>query len=205
MPESERVDGRSLRYAGRRQELLDALTRHVIENGVGELTVRQLAKAVGVSHASLLGHFETKENLLAEVIENMRGESIPMAVPIQVGIDPARVLTTWWTERTTPELLPRFGVMIEIYALALHDRDRYGRFFERFVGDWIEALDMGLRRVGCPESDASSIATLILSQIRGLSMDLLATGDRDRVDRAFEMFVEGFAARAQSWVPPILS
>ncbi|MFI2588776.1 TetR/AcrR family transcriptional regulator, partial [Rhodococcus erythropolis] len=93
MPEPERIDKRSLRYAGRREELLDALTRYVIDNGVGELTVRQLAKAVGVSHASLLNHFESKENLLSEVIENMRGESIPIAVPMKPGVDPATVLT----------------------------------------------------------------------------------------------------------------
>ncbi len=138
MPEPDRIDKRSLRYAGRREELLDALTRYVIDNGVGELTVRQLAKAVGVSHASLLNHFDSKENLLSEVIENMRGESIPIAVPMKPGVDPATVLTAWWTERTTPEVLPRFRVMVEIYALALGDRDRYGRFLDRFVGDWIE-------------------------------------------------------------------
>ena len=178
MPEPERIDKRSLRYAGRREELLDALTRYVIDNGVGELTVRQLAKAVGVSHASLLNHFESKENLLSEVIENMRGESIPIAVPMKPGVDPATVLTAWWTERTTPEVLPRFRVMVEIYALALGDRDRYGRFLDRFVGDWIEALEAGLRQAGCPEDDVASVATLLLSQMRGLSMDLLATGDR---------------------------
>ncbi|XGU19031.1 TetR/AcrR family transcriptional regulator [Rhodococcus sp. 3Y1] len=47
--------------------------------------MRQLAKAVGVSHASLLNHFDSKENLLSEVIENMRGESIPIAVPMKPG------------------------------------------------------------------------------------------------------------------------
>ena len=150
MPEPERIDKRSLRYAGRREELLDALTRYVIDNGVGELTVRQLAKAVGVSHASLLNHFESKENLLSEVIENMRGESIPIAVPMKPGVDPATVLTAWWTERTTPEVLPRFRVMVEIYALALGDRDRYGRFLDRFVGDWIEALEAGSTTSGLP-------------------------------------------------------
>ena len=203
MPEPERIDKRSLRYAGRREELLDALTRYVIDNGVGELTVRQLAKAVGVSHASLLNHFESKENLLSEVIENMRGESIPIAVPMKPGVDPAAVLTAWWTERTTPEVLPRFRVMVEIYALALGDRERYGRFLDRFVGDWIEALEAGLRQAGCPEDDVASVATLLLSQMRGLSIDLRPLGTvESRVDRAFGLFVDGFAARAQEWSTP---
>ncbi|WP_369227946.1 hypothetical protein AB5J52_47510 [Streptomyces sp. R39] len=43
---------------------------------------------------------------------------------------------------------------------------------------------------GRPPEDASTLATLLLAQVRGLQLDLLVSGDRARADRAIE-----FAAR----------
>lgn len=46
--------------------------------------------------------------------------------------------------------------------------------------DWLGPLKDGLRSIGRPE-----LATLVLAVIRGLLMDLDATGDTTRTDRAF--------------------
>ncbi|MGW6378429.1 TetR/AcrR family transcriptional regulator [Rhodococcus sp. NPDC055112] len=199
MPESDRVDKRTLRYAGRRDELLASVTEYVIANGVGDLSMRPLAKAVGVSHASLLHHFGSKENLLAEVIEGMRGESIPAELLAESGADPIALLTAWWDARTAPETLPRFRVMLEIYVQALLDPAGHERFLEHFVGQWLAVLEHGLRGAGCPDEQVPQVATLILAQIRGLTLDLLATGDRPRVDRAFAFLVDDLAARVRGW------
>lgn len=50
--------------------------------------------------------------------------------------------------------------------------------------DWLGPLEDGLRSTGRPE-----LATLVLAVIRGLLLDLDATGDTDRVDRAFRDFL----------------
>ncbi|TQF74777.1 TetR/AcrR family transcriptional regulator [Rhodococcus spelaei] len=201
MSEFERVDKRSLRYAGRRAELLAAITDYVVEHGVLELSMRPLAREVGVSHASLLHHFGSKENLLAEVIENMRVESIPLDLLADPGGDPLGLLTEWWSTRMDPAALPRFRVMLEIYVQAVLHPEANERFLARFVGQWLTALEKGLRSAGCPDDEAPLEATLILGQVRGLSLDLLATGDRARVDGAFALFVDGIAAKIERWRP----
>lgn len=199
--ESGRIDGRSLRYAGRRDELLDAVTAYVLDHGVSGLSMRPLAKQIGVSHASLLHHFGTKENLLAEVIENLRRESIPPALRSGAVDDPLVLLTAWWADRTAKPVLRRFRVMLEIYVQAVLDPDRHERFLDRFVGQWVEALETGLRGASCPEDQVTPMATLILAQVRGLSLDLLATGDRERVDSAFAVLRDGLAAQLAQWRP----
>ncbi|MFM1728202.1 TetR/AcrR family transcriptional regulator [Prescottella soli] len=203
MPPSEpvdmQVDGRSLRYAGRRDELLSAITEYVIENGVAGLSMRPLAKQIGVSHASLLHHFGTKENLLAEVIENMRRESIPPALLSGAADDPLALLTAWWADRTSEPVLRRFRVMLEIYVQAVLEPERYERFLDRFVGQWVSALEAGLRGAGCPDGQVTPTATLLLAQMRGLSLDLLGTGDRERVDEAFALLRDELAARVERW------
>ncbi|GAA4484573.1 TetR/AcrR family transcriptional regulator [Rhodococcus olei] len=199
MTGAERVDKRTLRYAGRRRQLLDAITAYVVAHGVADLSMRPLAKEVGVSHASLLHHFGSKENLLAEVIEDMRGESIPAELLSETGGDPIELLRSWWGVRMAPDALPRFRVMLEIYVQAVLRPDENARFLEHFVGQWLEVLEAGLRAAGCPEEEAAAEATLILGQVRGLSLDLLATGDRDRVERAFDRYVDGIAAKLDRW------
>jgi AcrR family transcriptional regulator len=197
-----RIDGRTLRYAGRRDELLDAVTAYVIEHGVAELSMRPLAKAVGVSHASLLHHFGSKENLLAEVIERMRGESIPVELTAEKLDNPMEILRTWWQVRMQPAQLSRFRVMLEIYVQAVLKPDQNPRFLDRFVGQWLTVLESGLRAAGCPDIEVSARATLILAQVRGLTLDLLATGDQDRVNRAFETYVDALAVTVAGWSRP---
>jgi AcrR family transcriptional regulator len=196
---TERVDGRTLRYAGRRDELLDAVTAYVIEHGVADLSMRPLAKVVGVSHASLLHHFGSKENLLAEVIERMRSDTIPAELTTGNVDDPIALLRSWWSVRMAPDELLRFRVMLELYVQAVLKPDQNPRFLDKFIGQWLAALESGLRAAGCPDGEVSANATLILAQIRGLSLDLLATGDRDRVDAAFEAYVGMLAGTVAGW------
>ncbi|MFC4606142.1 TetR/AcrR family transcriptional regulator [Rhodococcus kronopolitis] len=195
---TERVDKRSLRYQGRREELLGLITEYVIEHGLGDQSIRPLAQAAGISHASLLGHFGSKEELLAAVVEHLRRGSIPLAMG-RDDDDPVELLKSWWVARTAPEILPRFRLMFEIYSQALWDPERYERYLEYFVDDWLDALQVGLRHRDCPERDVAEVATLILAQVRGLLLDLLATGDRARVDRAFKFFVDFVAAQIREW------
>ncbi|WP_433273692.1 hypothetical protein ACQPZA_23195 [Pseudonocardia xinjiangensis] len=50
--------------------------------------------------------------------------------------------------------------------------------------DWLGPLEDGLRSIDRPE-----LATLVLTVIRGLLMDLDATADRTRTNRAFSDFL----------------
>lgn len=56
--------------------------------------------------------------------------------------------------------------------------------FRRTTTDWLAPLEDGLRSTGRPE-----LATLVLAVIRGLFLDLDATGDTSRTDAAFEQFL----------------
>ena len=53
-------------------ELLDAIVAYIAANGIAELSLRPLAKAVSSSPRVLLYYFGSKENLVAEAIRRMR-------------------------------------------------------------------------------------------------------------------------------------
>src|SRR4051812_1588115 len=69
---TERVDGRTLRFQHRRPELLAAVTEYVLAHGVSDLSLRPLAQALGVTHATLLRHFSSKEELIMSVVDKIR-------------------------------------------------------------------------------------------------------------------------------------
>ena len=49
--------------------LLDAVIAHLGQHGLGDLSLRQLAPAVGTSHRMLIYHFGSKEGLLIAVVQ----------------------------------------------------------------------------------------------------------------------------------------
>lgn len=195
---TERVDGRSRRYQHRRAELLTAVADFVVEHGISTLAMRPLATAVGVSHGTLLHHFGSKERLVADVIELLR-RRLADAVGVTDSAPRVDDLSLWWSASTTADRLPVYRLLFEVYAQAVREPERYERYLQQVVHDSL-ALVAGLMTAeGCPPEQAPLVASVIVAQARGLQLDLLATDDHERVDRAFELFVRLLTDLKRSW------
>jgi AcrR family transcriptional regulator len=72
--ERRREEGRRAHGALPRQaaKITGAVTEYVLDHGAAELSLRPVAVAVGVTHATLLRHFSTKEGLIAAVAQHIR-------------------------------------------------------------------------------------------------------------------------------------
>lgn len=84
-----------------------------------------------------------------------------------------------WTRTSDPQLGPEFRLFFAVYGRALQAPQQFEGFLERVVADWMNIL----RDAQGPHIDQASAtrrATLVVATIRGLLLDLLATGDRDR-------------------------
>ena len=176
---------------GSRQRLLNATIDHVREHGMGDITLRQLAVALGTSHRMLIFHFGSKEGLLVEVVRAV--EARQKQALDELGADPglsaADQLRRLWARLVQPELAQHERLFFEAYAYALQNRPHTHALLEHLVDDWLTPLhDFGLK-LGIPEAAARAEGRLILATVRGLILDLLATGDRDGVQAAFDRFV----------------
>src|SRR5215471_13917416 len=76
-------------------------------------------------------------------------------------------------------------LFFEVYALAMRNRKRFPGLLERLVKDWLPFFEHAVAASGVEAERVSPLATFILATIRGLQLDLLATGQRTRIDRAF--------------------
>ena len=68
------IDGRVLRYQHRRPQLLAAAVDYVLDHGIADLSLRPMASSLGVTHATLIRHFSSKEALVAALVET-QGEA----------------------------------------------------------------------------------------------------------------------------------
>lgn len=171
--------------AARRAELLDAIVDYLVEHGVADLSLRPLAAATGVTPTTLVHHFGTKEELLGEALNGVRRRIMQALAPAAGrGASDGALLWEAWRWTSADEHLPLFRVFFDIYGRALHDPARFGAFMDHVVDDWLTALGAQFESAGAPPATARAKATLGVALIRGLLLDLLTTGDRDRVEAA---------------------
>ena len=157
-----------------RRALLDAAVDYVIDNGIADLSLRPLAIGLHTQAPVLLHHFGSKEALLVQVLNGVRDRLRSVAREARRD-DPWGGLDAVWAWASHPSHDPLFRLFFEGYALALRRPDLYAEFLDVVVQDWLDDLS--------PPMDVAS-ATLTIAAVRGLLLDLLATGQRDRVDGA---------------------
>src|SRR6478735_3988626 len=155
-----------------RQRLLDACTDHALEHGLPD-RLGPLAAAAGTSSRMLIYHFGTRDGLLREILEQARrreGEPYPVT------------LARAWAAISGPQGEPYLRMFSRLHDTA--GEPLWPGFRRRATTDWLAPLEHGMRSLGRPE-----LATVVLAGIRGLLMDLDATGDTTRTHRAFADFL----------------
>jgi AcrR family transcriptional regulator len=202
-----RIDGRSLRYQHRRGELLEAVGEYVLENGVCNLSLRRVADSVGISHVTLQHHFGTKEEMVSEIVEHLLQRTLSPAGAYEDGAPrPGTDLTTrWralWAQLTSPTGQRDVRLFVEVIGQGALAEADYSAAVARSITHRLDGISANLIAIGCPEDQARPLATLTLSTLRGLIMDLLATGERERLDAAFELMLENAELRAANWSTP---
>ena len=107
--------------AGARERLLAAAMEHVAEHGVGNLSLRGLAAALGTSHRMLSYHFGSREGLLIEVIRTVEAQQRAALAEMLLDTDapPAETMRRMWRRVADPALWPNERLFFEIYTQAL--------------------------------------------------------------------------------------
>jgi AcrR family transcriptional regulator len=167
-----------------KERLLDACTDHALEHGLPD-RLEPLATATGTSARMLIYHFGTRDALLRAVLRRARQrqlETFGDLLRVRPDEPYPATLEHAWTSISGLEGQPFLRLFGQWREGA---EQRLGPDFRRHATtDWLGPLEDGLRSIGRPE-----LATLVLAVLRGLLMDLDATGDRERTDRAFRDFV----------------
>ncbi|WSQ06454.1 TetR/AcrR family transcriptional regulator [Streptomyces sp. NBC_01231] len=175
----------------RRAQLVDAAVDHVAAHGIADLSLRSLGAAIDVSHRMLIHYFGSKEQLLVEIVRasERRQRDLLSRLRLTPGLSPADVARLLWQQLTDPRLAGQERLFFEIYGRALQGRPEAAPILEGLVADWLEPLVAAEVAAGADPVMARNRARLGLATVRGLLLDLLATGDRAGVDAAMHEFL----------------
>ena len=179
-----------------RERLLAGAIEHVSQHGVGEISLRQLAAALGTSHRMLLYHFGSREALLIEVIrtvEEQQRAALALILEQETGAPPADIMRRMWARVADEALWPNERLFFEVYAQALQGSPHAQPLLDGIVDLWVEPLVRIAVARGEDEARARAEARLGIAVVRGLLLDLLATEDREAVDAAMERYIEAIA------------
>ncbi|MGW1743544.1 TetR/AcrR family transcriptional regulator [Nocardia sp. NPDC001965] len=172
----------------RRARLLQAAGDYVIAHGLSDLSLRPLARNLGVTTTTLVHHFGSRDQLLAAIISEVR-ERMLQAVDIQdtTDGDPYGIIERAWAWLSDSQHAPLYRLLFEIYGNALQQPQIYQPFLAHIVNDWLRILTATFED-NYDHDTATTKATLAIATCRGLLLDLLTTGDNERIARAFETF-----------------
>lgn len=172
----------------RRTEILDAILGYLAENGMGALSMRPIAQALGHSTRVLTHHFADKDALLAALLERL-DEVQHAQLRATAGWDDTSlglgtIVRDSWRRHLAPENLAQTRLIREIEGLAA--AGRLGDRVPAFLADRAGFVAGALIDRGLAPADARVKATFLNGAYSGLQTDYLTTGDRERAEAALD-------------------
>ena len=172
-----------------KQELLKAMSRHVLAEGLNAASLRPLARAAGTSDRMLIYYFASKNQLIGELLAFI-AEEMAQGLATQFQNERAAsvggALEALVSLIRTPQYRPYMRLWLDIVSSA-----SYGIRSHRDAGQGIAAgfRDWVIQRLPLDEPAPHRSAALVLTLIEGLIV-MDAVGQPDIADHAVERLVE---------------
>ena len=171
----------------RRQQLIERIIDRIGALSLHDMSLRAIAQVIGTSHRMLIYYFGSKAQLVAELrsaVDARMDLGTPPTDWQAAGIDPISMLD--FLPAATFDDPDTMRVGTQLLALALLDPKQYGQAEkERLLGlvSFVEQLGTS---AGLDTNRAQAIATVVIAAIRGLQLDYITTGHRERVGAAID-------------------
>ncbi|MFF8428689.1 TetR/AcrR family transcriptional regulator [Streptomyces sp. NPDC016566] len=181
----------------KRRDLLDRVREYVMRNGLADLSLRPLAKALGTSDRMLLYYFGTKERMIAEALAIYERRPLLRARELLKTVGrpttPAglrRFIEEVWRQFKDPDVRATLPLFLEIMSVSVFHPDRYGPVMHDIVTEWTALLTSVFRDLGMGQDRARNQATLLTDATVGLLIAPLADDHWDHADTAFRALLD---------------
>jgi len=181
-----------------RDRLLDAVVGYFAADGLGDQSLRAIAEAVGTSHRMLLYHFGSRDGLLLAVAQAVEARTQLQMSAFAANGDAwgsAEMIRQVWAYVSDPDLGDFERLFFALYSRALQGDDALAPLLAGDVSRWLDFNVAAAGAVGI-DLDPAVVAVharLGLAVVRGLLLDLLATGERAEVSAALDVFAGLYA------------
>jgi AcrR family transcriptional regulator len=157
----------------RRTQIADAARAVAVRYGSEHVTVRRIAKEIGVSEGALYRHFKSKHDILSLMVERIQGELVADIKGGAAGQTPLGMLDSALRNHMS-SIEQRKGVSFQVIAeiISLGDKRlnrQASEALDRYVGHIRDLLSVGIEAGEIRKDvDPEKAATLITAAIQGL-------------------------------------
>jgi AcrR family transcriptional regulator len=183
--------------SARAQELLELAYAYALEHGLADLSLRPLAAAVGSSPRVLLYLFGSKDALVRALLARARQEELAMLAALRTNEGPpetrlARAAEGVWVWLARPEHRALLALWVEGYGRSLVDAEGpWAGYARSTVDDWLAVFARAQPPAVRRSARGRAERTLALAVLRGALLDLVATGEADRITAAVRLHLAG--------------
>ena len=177
----------------RRDELLDQVTDHVLEQGLIGLTLRPLAAAIGTSDRMLIYHFGSRDALVSAVLARANDRAVAYVEALPAAPTVRGAVNRLWVAYGEQPLDSCLDVYVQAAATGLFGSEPYLSEARASNERWAAALRHHFVRSGAAQRRVDRVVTLVDSALYGFHLDL-ATDRPDELARG----VDDLARAAQA-------
>jgi AcrR family transcriptional regulator len=176
----------SVSMAEARDVLLAKIIDEAALRGLQDRSLRELADAVGTSHRMLLYHFGSREGLVDAVVAQVEAAERQVLRDLAADVDgPTALVRSLWGHVSSPEMRPFIRLFFESLAYTSHrSPDRHA---EGLTAPWLEESEDVTAMVGAAFDPVE--VRLGIAVVRGLLVDVLATGDAGPATESLERYL----------------
>lgn len=175
---------RQARAAATRQRIVDAARELFVANGYRATSLRDIAAAASVSHPGLLGHFASKDAVLAEVVAGFEDDNERAFDAIVASAEPGALVSAEIAARNarTPGYLELFAALTGEASTPQHPaHERMRGRYERLRAMTRDVL-VDARQHGTMDADRDPTAETIRHMAGWDGLQLMSQYLPDRVD-----------------------
>lgn len=184
-----------------KRELLDQVVAYLADQGLGDMSLRPLAASLGISPNRLVHHFGSKQALLSAALA--RATQIQVEVrdrwlarePEMTASDQLRKWWKWMNAAPANRALVRLG--LEAATLEATHTGLPGDVRAEQIALWRTNLERALVMQGIDPAASVIEASLLKAMFTGLTIDLIASGERARLTRALDAGLALVEARVE--------
>jgi len=158
----------------RREQIVDAARKLIIRYGSEHVTVRRIAKQVGISEAAIYRHFKSKRDILSLLVDHIDDDFLRDFTTVGTqGRSPLETLGSMLKGHLSA-IERRRGISFQVFAeiISLGDKKlnrRVSDTIDRYIGCLKSILSEGIRTGEVREDiDLEATATIIFGTIQGL-------------------------------------
>jgi AcrR family transcriptional regulator len=163
--------------------LLGRILEYLLKNGIQDLSLRPVAKALGTNARMLIYHFGSKEQLIIEALGLAQQKQIEALTksPKPKANSKAELLFLWqWF--SSENFLPFGKLLFEVEVQVMNGNTLYTSFATQILKGWVSFIQSRFSKCDI------TTANLIVNTLSGLLLDKLISNDTKRINASFEAF-----------------